>query len=143
LLEFLRTNRSHGEVSLCVLALLTQSFVERDAAIRIAKARISACGKQDLHKIGWIKNDAAFEDAMERCVAVGGWSTKERGKSHVITYGWPMIRRDIASLRDTFSTWSSSKHSEPTSAQRMALGSCGMCRRRHPRGHIVGHGSQS
>jgi hypothetical protein len=70
LLQLLRTNRSHGEVSLCVLALLKERFVERGEALSIANARIRVRGEQDFHKVRWIKNDAAFEDAMERCVTV-------------------------------------------------------------------------
>ena len=45
LLQLLRTNRSHREVSLCVLAQLNQSFVKGSAALRIAYARIGAGGK--------------------------------------------------------------------------------------------------
>jgi hypothetical protein len=45
LLQLLQTNRSDGEVTLCIPALLKQTFVKRGAASGISKARIGAGGK--------------------------------------------------------------------------------------------------
>src|SRR2546429_2950343 len=59
----------------------------------IANARISARGEQDFHKLRWIKNDAAFEDAIDRK------STRLNSSHGYISYAVFCLKKKKTSVR--------------------------------------------